>query len=137
MSLAAERDLIARQYTNQFQDVFGLGVDLLARGRQIFPKLSDAIVFTHVGMMTQHPDSLIARKCGWPEAQQSQAMAAAAFDSLNKSQTGVQPDWSKVAELDFWLRAKGNQRNPGTTADLVTASLFVAVYNGVIQAPFH
>ena len=29
-----------------------------------------------------------------------------------------------IAELDAWLRADGHQRNPGTTADLVAATLF-------------
>ena len=29
--------------------------------------------------------------------------------------------------FDRWLRADGHARNPGTTADLVTACLFVAL----------
>ena len=34
-----------------------------------------------------------------------------------------------------WLRSRGNQLNPGTTADLVTAALFAALRNGTIQLP--
>ena len=40
-----------------------------------------------------------------------------------------------LAELDAWLRAEGNRRNPGTTADLVTACLFIALREGSITLP--
>jgi len=40
-----------------------------------------------------------------------------------------------LGKLDAWLRAKGNRRNPGTTADLVTASLFIALRQGSITLP--
>jgi triphosphoribosyl-dephospho-CoA synthase len=35
-----------------------------------------------------------------------------------------------IRELDDWLRGVGHQRNPGTTADLVAASLFVLLRTG-------
>jgi triphosphoribosyl-dephospho-CoA synthase len=137
MALAADRDIIARQYTNQFEEVFGIGTRLLTRGRKQFSKLGQAIVFAHLGLMAEFPDSLIARKCGLPEAQTAQQLARRAFDSLQRQdQVDEEMDWSQVAELDFWLRAKGNRRNPGTTADLIAASLFVAIQNQLILAPF-
>ena len=37
--------------------------------------------------------------------------------------------WGAVGELDFWLRSDGHRRNPGTTADWMAASLFVAMFN--------
>ena len=40
-----------------------------------------------------------------------------------------------LTELDAWLRADGHGRNPGTTADLVTACLFVALRQGIIELP--
>ena len=33
-------------------------------------------------------------------------------------------------ELDSWLRSDGNRRNPGTTADLVAATLFAGLRGG-------
>ncbi len=44
--------------------------------------------------------------------------------------------WDRIGELDFWLRSDGHRRNPGTTADLVAASLFAAIQTGQIQPPF-
>jgi triphosphoribosyl-dephospho-CoA synthase len=41
-----------------------------------------------------------------------------------------------LADLDFWLRADGHRRNPGTTADLIAAGLFVALRDGIIKPPF-
>jgi triphosphoribosyl-dephospho-CoA synthase len=47
--------------------------------------------------------------------------------------------WPATAEshrlclkLDDWLRADGNARNPGATADLVAASLFAALRDGTM-----
>ena len=40
-----------------------------------------------------------------------------------------------IAEFDHWLRADGHRRNPGTTADLVAACLFVALREGIITLP--
>jgi len=37
--------------------------------------------------------------------------------------------------LDTWLRVNGNQRNPGTTADLVAGCLFAALRDGLVEAP--
>ncbi|MCY2933463.1 MAG: triphosphoribosyl-dephospho-CoA synthase, partial [Planctomycetota bacterium] len=40
-----------------------------------------------------------------------------------------------LRKLDRDLRVSGNRLNPGTTADLVTASLFLALSEGVLQIP--
>jgi triphosphoribosyl-dephospho-CoA synthase len=41
-----------------------------------------------------------------------------------------------VEDFDAALRERGNTLNPGTTADLVTATLFVALLEGML-APSH
>ena len=40
-----------------------------------------------------------------------------------------------LTRLDAWLRAEGHARIPGATADLVTATLFVALRKLVIGMP--
>ena len=138
MELAADRDSIAKQYTSGLADVFGIGQRLLAQGRSLFEDLNSAIVFCHVAWMAHQPDSLIQRKLGLPVAQQAQRMAQKTIDLLQGKQdkqarlddTSVELFWRSAADLDFWLRSDGHQRNPGTTADLIAATLFVAIYNG-------
>ena len=62
-------------------------------------------------------------------------MACRALELLIES--GRDAYLSAVGELDFWLRSSdGNKRNPGTTADLITAGLFVGIINEEITAPF-
>ena len=139
MEIAKDRDAIALQYVTGYRKIFELGVPLLARGRAMFQSLSHAVVFAHVALMADQADSLIERKCGAEVAKNSQALAARANDILDSNaptQDQLESYWAAVGELDFWLRSDGHRRNPGTTADLIAASLFVAVYNGVIEPPF-
>ena len=126
-----------------------MGQRLLAQGRGLFEDLNSAIVFAHVAWMAQQPDSLIARKLGLSMTQQAAQMAQKVdvvfeSDAFKSSQEGqaVRLDettsnqfWRLVADLDFWLRSDGHLRNPGTTADLIAATLFVALYNGTLAVP--
>jgi triphosphoribosyl-dephospho-CoA synthase len=122
MAAASDRDLIARQYSNQFEDLLASFVPWLVEEANSADSLSQAIVRFHVRIMAAHPDSLIQRKCGLATAEQSAALAAGV---LNAADTATYHE--KLAELDFWLRADHNRRNPGTTADMVGASLFAAL----------
>ncbi len=143
MQLAANRDAIARQYVNGFEDIFEIGIPFLTQGRGIFQDLSKAIVYAHVAWMAREPDGLIARKCGLKIAQHAQFLAAKAIDCVDwvapqppVGEEVLAPFWSAVGDLDFWLRSDGHRRNPGTTADLIAASLFAGIHNGIISAPF-
>jgi formylmethanofuran:tetrahydromethanopterin formyltransferase len=54
---------------------------------------------------------------------------------LHAGWPGTAENHHRLQELDVWLRSRGNQLNPGTTADLVTAALFAALRDGTIQLP--
>ncbi len=122
MDLAKDRDLIARQYVTDFEIVFGRVVDALLEGHERFGSLNEAIVFAHVKQMAEVADSLIERKCGAEVAEHSRFLAERALQAADF--------WEGVSELDFWCRSDGNRRNPGTTADLICAGLFVCFANG-------
>jgi triphosphoribosyl-dephospho-CoA synthase len=133
MSLAKDHDRIAAQYSNGFEDVLDKALPWIIEGREIFLKLMPGIVWAHVRMMSEYPDSLIARKCGDEVAEKSQALASQAIESLDD---GPESFFAAVSNLDFWLRSDGHRRNPGTTADLIAAGLFVGLYNEEISPPF-
>jgi triphosphoribosyl-dephospho-CoA synthase len=120
MALAADRDLVARQYESGFRDVFEIGVPALTG---IAP-LEDAIIHCHLRLLAANPDSHIARRCGEVDAIEASHRAA-----------DVLAGRLNVDDFDTWLREDGHYRNPGTTADLVTASLFVALRDGIIKWP--
>jgi triphosphoribosyl-dephospho-CoA synthase len=129
MALAADRDLVARQYTDSFHEVLNDGVPALRAALDAGLLLEAAIIRCHLHLMAAYPDSLIARKCGLAEAEEAAARARRVLDA---GWPGSSAGNAALLDLDSWLRAAGHSRNPGTTADLVTASLFAAVREGTI-----
>lgn len=133
MALAAHRDLIARQYANGFREVFDLGVPALADGLKAEWPVEEAIVGCFLRLLAEHPDSLIARKRGGEEARRASEQARSILRSGWPHDDNAQ---EALVQLDAWLREHGNQRNPGTTADLVAACLYVALREGTMQWPW-
>lgn len=139
MTLAADRDSIAAEFAHGFRITLDHGVQTLADG--LNGKLQPvgdmdvwelAVVRLHLELMARWPDTLIARKLGMDEAKQSAKLAADVLDRGWPETPAGDPAFDK---LDAWLRAIGNKRNPGTTADLVAATLFAALRDGRIQPP--
>lgn len=123
MGLAADRDLIARQYSACFDDVFGRGLALFAPEAVTSGKvLARRVQRLFVGLLAGHTDSHIARKIGDEAAQEVCAEASAWAARLN-----AEPGAAGSAAFVAWdeaLKARG--LNPGTTADLTVCTLFVA-----------
>ncbi len=132
MKLAADRDTIARQYTNNYAEVASIVQPKLLANLRKLPTLA-AIVRTQVEVLAVLPDTLIARKCGPLLAQQASDWAG---EVLIAGERSTEEYYHALADLDFWLRADGRRRNPGTTADLICAALFLALRNGELLPPF-
>ena len=93
-----------------------------------------AVITLHVWMLSQWPDTLIARKCGGELASEATLRAKQLMQhGDDEGKGGLDPQ--KLAEFDAWLRADGHRRNPGTTADLVAATLFAALRDGLMTPP--
>jgi len=131
MRLASDRDLVARQYVNGFQEVFQVA-DRIEQALQRHLPLSDAIVFAFLQLLADWPDSLIARKCGEDVAKQVSTHAAAV---LSQGEPGDAAYESALQEFDFSLRTDGHRRNPGTSADLIAAALFVLLRENRLEWP--
>lgn len=127
MILAAERDFIAAQYANGFQELLGIGMRLLREATEITRAQPEQITCLALNLLARFGDTLIARKCGSEVFDQVQRQAADVLASgWPHSSSGQQ----LFSELDAFLRADGNRRNPGTTADSVAAILFAAQREG-------
>jgi len=133
MALAAERDFIARQYGNDFKDVFELGLPALLEAIERFGNLEEAIVFTQLTFLAHFPDSLIRRKRGPEEAEQARHLS---IEVLKAGWPRTSAGKDAFTVLDEWLTALGNVRNPGTSADMVTACLFAALREKKMPMPF-
>jgi triphosphoribosyl-dephospho-CoA synthase len=125
MRLAAERDRIASEYASGFSITLNFAAPFLAGflfGRDLTERqLEEAIIYLHLELMAEYPDTLIARKCGPAIAEES---ARRARRMLAAGPLVIPDAIQRLNEFDAWLREDGHRRNPGTTADLVAASLF-------------
>ena len=127
MALAAGRDAIAREYLTDFATTFEVGHPALRRARAAGLDWSDATLETYLTLLAAAPDTHVARKLG----------AAAAGDVQGRARTvlecgGVRTPAGRdaIAALDGDLRHPRNTRNPGATADLTAAALFVVLLEG-------
>jgi triphosphoribosyl-dephospho-CoA synthase len=132
MTLAADRDRIALQYSNGYAEVFGGVSDALLDGLRRTRSLEAAIIHAHLLTMRDYPDTLIARKAGAVVAEEAARRAGEVFVA---GWPGSPAGWAALDEFDAWLRADGRRRNPGTTADLITAGLFVLLREGRLPLP--
>lgn len=122
MTLAAHRDSIARQYATGFSDLIGRVTPLVGDSIARCGDLLGGIVDAHVRLLAQAPDSLIRRKNGLDVAV-----------SVQQRAQQVDPeDPGSLAAFDAYLRERTHQLNPGTTADLIAAALYL-----LLRSPNH
>ena len=115
MESAQHRDRIAHQWAGGFVDLFDNVVPVIDESIRGCGDVLSGIAIAHVRLLAETPDTLIARKCGWSVADDVQQRAAAVdIDDID----------SMIA-LDKSLRSPDHRLNPGTTADLIAAGLYV------------
>lgn len=122
MALAQARDAIAREYVTNFAITFDIGYPALKAAWAACADLPTAIVQTYLTILAQVPDTLIARKRG---AAMADRVSRWAQQALEQGGALTAQGQQALADLDRALRGEGHALNPGTTADLTTAALFV------------
>ena len=152
MRLAADRDLIARQYVTGYHDVQSLLLprlitqlsncvpdrawqslawwrNTLQKKDSSWPLAMVSIQATFLHGLTTVGDTLISRKCGITLMQEAQRKAAAVLAS---GWPHTDAGFKAYDAFDTWLRADGHRRNPGTMADLIAATLFLLLRRIVV-----
>jgi len=132
MRAAAEVDLVARQYAEDFNDVLRHVAPWLVEGVEAGWTLPKSVVHVQMRLLARFGDGLICRKCGVEVSQEAAARAGVVLAVGDPPSAGYA---QALADFDFWLRADGHRRNPGTTADLIAAGLFVALRDRTIPLP--
>jgi triphosphoribosyl-dephospho-CoA synthase len=127
MASAAHRDTVAAEYVNDYAVTFELGLPALADALRVGVRPRDAIVELFLRILATIPDTLIARKRG---ADAAARVAEGAREVLVAGGVRSAGGRTALAGFDASLREDRNALNPGTTADLVTAVLFVALLEG-------
>ncbi|MBC6716785.1 triphosphoribosyl-dephospho-CoA synthase [Aurantimonas sp. DM33-3] len=122
MRLAADRDLVARQFADGFREIFEIGLpalaapDTAAQTPGTGPALAAYLAFASV-----FPDSHLQRKYGLAVAEAVRRQMADLAGDLSRTQD-PEARLALALRLDGALKRDG--RNPGTSADLTVASLF-------------
>jgi triphosphoribosyl-dephospho-CoA synthase len=127
MALAAERDGVAREYATDFATTFEIGAPALRDARADGLGWSDATVAAYLRILAERPDTHIARKLG---ADAAGAVSRRAREVEQAGATRTDAGRRALAAFDAELRTPTNDRNPGTTADLTCAALFVVILEG-------
>jgi triphosphoribosyl-dephospho-CoA synthase len=127
MRLGAPRDGVAREYATGFELTFLTGAPALERARRDRLSWSDATIETFLMLLAASPDTHIARRGGVALAAGVSRQAAAALDA-----GGVRSAAGRAAidAMDRSLRGERPIANPGTTADLTAAAIFVVLLGG-------
>jgi triphosphoribosyl-dephospho-CoA synthase len=118
MRLAAGRDRIARQYVTAFDDVFDIGVPIALAASDapvIDPWTTTAIMFAFASRL---PDSHIIRKYGEEFAE------SICTEFSDKLFLVIGKNVNRLKLFDANLKVRSV--NPGTSADLTVASVFIS-----------
>lgn len=130
MRLAAHRDTIAALWAHGFDSLFRGPVADLTADLDSGVQLDTAIVRTHLRQLARQPDTLIARRHGASVAEHVSARARGLVALENT------PEWpDAVTAFDLSLRAP-LRLNPGTTADMIAAAIYILLRGGCLRPQF-
>ncbi|MDA9857233.1 triphosphoribosyl-dephospho-CoA synthase [Rubripirellula sp.] len=115
MRLSMDRDRVAKQYATEFVDLFEEVLPIVWHSINQSGDLLNGIAMAHLQLLRDQTDSLIARKNGI-EAAFAVRLRAAEVDA---------EDAASIQNFDDYLRDPSHRLNPGTTADLIAASLYI------------
>lgn len=127
MRLAASRDGIAREYATNFRATFEVAAPALEAARRDGLDWNDAIVETFLTLLATYPDTHIARRAG---ATLADEVSTQAGDTLRAGGVRSTPGRAAIERMDATLQGERNLANPGTTADITTAGIFVVLLGG-------
>jgi triphosphoribosyl-dephospho-CoA synthase len=123
----SDRDSICSEWVTDFEITFETGYPYLKRTLEGSDDVNYAVVDTFLHILTSHPDSLIRRKSGLERAEEVSKKAQLILDAGGSRAT---KGGDMLRQLDDELQGAGGDLNPGTTADLTAASIFVVLMEG-------
>jgi triphosphoribosyl-dephospho-CoA synthase len=122
MEIASERDRIAMQYTTNYKDIFDFAILRYNTAFVKFENQAWAAVSVFTGLLSKYPDSHIERKYGDKYSGWVLKQIITVDDALLNTQDPEQLV-PMLHEVDRMFKAKSI--NPGTTADLTVATVFI------------
>ena len=130
MEIASQRDTIAQQYVNNYNEIFHIGLPILTSEVKSGAGVEWATTFAYLNLLSSVPDTLICRK-------QSREHASAVTEKAKlfvvdmKKNNKLKALKTKLIAWDNELKKKA--LNPGTTADMTAASLLVFAFQQALS----
>lgn len=125
--IGAPYDDVCSEWVNNYPITFTEAYPHLMEQLKTKGDLNQAIVHTFLKILSEHPDTFIARKAGTHKAQE---ISHDAKEALKLGGLTTSAGKKRISDLDLTLRGSGNRLNPGTTADLTAATLALCTLSG-------
>jgi triphosphoribosyl-dephospho-CoA synthase len=124
--IAEGYDDVCSEWVNNYPITFNLAYPYL-REQLKRGELNKAIIHTFLKVLSEHPDTFIARKVGVEKAREissdaDKVLQLGGMETSNGKQS--------LLEFDKKLRDSENLYNPGTTADITAAALALCTLSG-------
>ena len=123
MRLAQRWDLIAAQYATNYRDIFEQARPALFAFYSKWGYNRFAVSGVYMRLLATYPDSLITRKRGKATALHVLELASALYEKYSRED---EPGTFDTKLLEFDRKLKESNINPGTTADMTVATVFLA-----------
>jgi len=125
--IASEYDSIAFEWVNNYPITFDLGYPYFNQELEETKDVNTATVHTFLKILSEVPDTFIARKVGLAKAKEISAQAKQVLETGGlKTSLGR----SLLQEFDKKLRDPAHELSPGTTADVTEAVLAIRILGG-------
>ncbi len=130
MKIASEKDRIALQYITDYKEIFNFSILRYNSRLNRWGDRNWAAAAVYADMLSQFPDSHIERKYGNQYSEMVATKMARLSEELSKTDNPEQ-----IKPLLFCLdqELKHYDINPGTTADMVVATVFTAFLEDLNQ----
>ncbi|MBT3032356.1 MAG: triphosphoribosyl-dephospho-CoA synthase [Candidatus Thiodiazotropha sp. (ex Lucina pensylvanica)] len=131
MAHAADRDQIARQYATGFADLFDFALPRLRSYEARWQCKEWAVTGLFLSLLAHFPDTHIQRKQGLYKAVATSLHAADLVEGLFQAEI---PEHYQLRLLQADSEFKREGVNPGTSADLTVATLFISYLESMHSA---
>jgi triphosphoribosyl-dephospho-CoA synthase len=125
--IAEKYDTVCSEWVNNYPVTFDLAYPTLTRLIRSGDDLDVAIIHTFLKVLSECPDTFIARKTGF---ETSREISLKAKQILELGGFETSSGRKSLSRLDQQLRKSSNLLNPGTTADIIAAALALFVLEG-------
>jgi triphosphoribosyl-dephospho-CoA synthase len=120
-------DMISSEWVKGFPVTFDIGLPFLVSELHATGDVNTAVVDTYLKILSQVPDTLIARKLGINRATEISLMAKQVLKAGGmKTSSGRKA----IKRMDKSLQTIDHRCNPGTTADLTASTLSILLLSG-------